>query len=75
MANQVQRLPVIEWQPEVRPTINPARPYATHRSEPAQIPVVFIVITSILLAGFTFGAVTSVTQETNRSIETHRSYQ
>ena len=73
MANQIQRLPVIEWQPEVRTTINPPRPYATHRSQPAQIPTVFIIITAVLMTGFTFGAVTAVTQETNRQIDIHRS--
>jgi hypothetical protein len=73
MANQIQRLPVIEWQPEVRPTINPSRPYATHMSEPSQIPPVFIIITSILMASFVFGAITSVTLETNRQTEIHRS--
>ena len=73
MANQIQRLPVIEWQPEPAPVPRTyAIPTQSSTSDFGSI-VSMIAIAAVFISGLTIAAVSSLTTQTSTQNYIHRS--
>ena len=75
MANQIQRLPVIEWQP---PVSRPTRTAVTRNHSDNQdfgFLVSMITVAAVCMSGLTIAAVSSLTTQPSTQTYTYRSYQ
>ena len=74
MANQIQRLPVIEWQPEPAP-VNRTSTTATNwsTSKDYSFPISLVTVLAVLFGGLTAVTVASLSTNTYSQTPIHRS--
>ncbi len=75
MANSIQRLPVIEWQPERSPIARTyAAPAISTDSKDFGFIVSMIAVGAVLVSGLVIAGITSVNTQPTPQNYTHRSY-
>lgn len=73
MANQIQRLPVIEWQPEPVVTSRPTVSYNTPQEDSTGFYLFMAAVAAICIGGLTIAGMTSVNTDPYPQTSIHRS--